>query len=57
MVTSVTEGGAQKLPKKNLRLSKPTDMTIHWKSLEEHLKRLVPKRYKSIFVYFGSKTL
>jgi hypothetical protein len=34
MVTSVTKGGTQKLAKK-LRLSKPTDMTIHWKALEE----------------------
>jgi hypothetical protein len=25
----------------NLRLSKPTDMTIHWKALEEHI-RMVP---------------
>jgi hypothetical protein len=31
MVTSVTNGP------KNLRLSKHTDMTIHWKDLEEHL--------------------
>jgi hypothetical protein len=38
MVTSVTEGGTQKLPK---RLSKHTDMTIHWKALEEHFL-LVP---------------
>jgi hypothetical protein len=36
MVTSVTKGGTQKLPT-NLRLSKHTDMTIHWKALEEHL--------------------
>jgi hypothetical protein len=35
MVTSVSKGGTQKLPK-NLRLSKRTDMTIHWKALEEH---------------------
>jgi hypothetical protein len=35
MVTSVTKGGTQKLPQ-NVRLSKQTDMTIHWKALEEH---------------------
>jgi mannitol-1-phosphate/altronate dehydrogenase len=35
MVTSVTKGGTQKMPKE-FRLSKPTDMTIHWKALEEH---------------------
>jgi hypothetical protein len=35
MVTSATKGGTQKFPKK-LRLSKPTDMTIHWKALGEH---------------------
>jgi hypothetical protein len=35
MVTSVTKGGTQKLPQ-NLRLYKPTDMTIHWQAIEEH---------------------
>jgi hypothetical protein len=30
------KGGAQKLPQIFLRLSKPTDMAIHWKDLEEH---------------------
>jgi hypothetical protein len=38
MATSVTEGGTQKLPKQNLRLPKPTDMTIHWKALEEQFR-------------------
>jgi hypothetical protein len=36
MVTSATKTGTQKLPKINLRLSAHTDMTIHWKALEEH---------------------
>jgi hypothetical protein len=38
MVTSVTKaGGTQKLPKGiKSPLLKPTDMTIHWKALEEH---------------------
>jgi hypothetical protein len=35
MVTSITEGGTQKLPKR-VRLSKHTDVTIHWKALEKH---------------------
>jgi hypothetical protein len=34
-VTSDNKGGTQKLPNK-FRLSKHTDMTIHWKALEEH---------------------
>jgi hypothetical protein len=34
MVTSVTKGRTQTLPK--LRLLKPTDMTILWKALDEH---------------------
>jgi hypothetical protein len=33
--TSVIKGRTQKLHKK-LRLSKPTDITIHWKALEEN---------------------
>jgi hypothetical protein len=36
MVTSVTKGGTQKLPKNLLRLSEITDMTIHWKALQVH---------------------
>jgi hypothetical protein len=36
MVTSVAKGGTAKLPKQ-LRLSKPTDMTIHWKALVNFL--------------------
>jgi hypothetical protein len=32
-VTSVTKGETQ-------RLSKPIDMTIHWKALEEHFLRI-----------------
>jgi hypothetical protein len=35
MVTSVTKGGIQKLPKK-IKIVQTTDMTIHWKALEEH---------------------
>jgi hypothetical protein len=35
MATSVTMAGHRNRPK-NQRLSKPTDMTIHWKALEEH---------------------
>jgi hypothetical protein len=34
MATSFTEGATHKLPKEFLL--KPTDMTIHWKALEEH---------------------
>jgi hypothetical protein len=33
MVTSVDKGGTHKLTKEFLEL---TDMTIHWKALEEH---------------------
>jgi hypothetical protein len=33
MVVSVTKGATQKLTEK---LSKPIDITIHWKALEEH---------------------
>jgi hypothetical protein len=49
MATSVTKGGTQKLPK-YLRSSKPTDMTIHWKALEEHFLT-VP----FIVVFWGGK--
>jgi hypothetical protein len=34
MVTSVTKDETQKLPTK--RLPEHTNMTIHWKALEEH---------------------
>jgi hypothetical protein len=40
-VTSVTEGGTQKLPTKVLKLLKHTDMTIHWKALEKHFLIMV----------------
>jgi hypothetical protein len=36
MVTSVTKGGTGS----KKRLSKHTDMTIHWKALEEHFLML-----------------
>jgi hypothetical protein len=36
MATSVTNGGTPKIAPKNLTLSKHTNMTIHWKGLEEH---------------------
>jgi hypothetical protein len=49
IVTSVTKGRTQKLPK---RLSKPTDMTIHWKALEEYLL-MVPS--VSQFKHFQGK--
>jgi hypothetical protein len=41
--TTLTKGGTQKScpPKKINKVSKPTDMTVHWKALEEHLL-LVP---------------
>jgi hypothetical protein len=32
-------------PQKNLRLSKPTDMTIHWKALREHFL-MVPLAFR-----------
>jgi hypothetical protein len=35
MATSVTKGVTQKLAKK-IGVSKHTNMTIHWKALEEH---------------------
>jgi hypothetical protein len=35
-VTSITNYGTQKSAK-TVRLSKPTDMTIHWKALEGHI--------------------
>jgi hypothetical protein len=35
MATSVTKGGHRNWPPK-LRLSNHTDMTIHWKGIEEH---------------------
>jgi hypothetical protein len=56
LVTSVTEGRTQKLPKNVLRVSKHTDMTIHWKGLEEHFL-MVPLvfRGKSIFRIFLRK--
>jgi hypothetical protein len=44
MVTSVTKGGTQKLLKTR-RMSKHTDMTIHWKGLEVHLL-MVPLVFK-----------
>jgi hypothetical protein len=48
MVTSVANGGTQKLP-----MSEPTNMTIHWKALEEHFL-MVPSvsRFKH---FFGGK--
>jgi hypothetical protein len=39
MVTSVTKSGTQKLPKK-CKIVEPTDMTIHWKALEEQFLML-----------------
>jgi hypothetical protein len=36
MLMSVISGGTQKLPPKIIEWSKPIDMTIHWKALDEH---------------------
>jgi hypothetical protein len=52
--TSVTKGLTQKLPKK-LRLSKPTDMTIHWKALEEHFLMVPLVFMENAFSEFFSK--
>jgi hypothetical protein len=52
MVTSVTKGGIQKLPPKILKLSKHTDMIIHWKALEVHFLT-VPLVLR--FNHFGGK--
>jgi hypothetical protein len=47
MATSVTQGQRmQKLPKK---FEKPTDMTIHWKALEEHFLMVLFLGGKCIF--------
>jgi hypothetical protein len=51
MVNSVTKGGTQK----NVRLSKPTDVTIHWKALEEHFLMVPFKVFDSSFNHFGGK--
>jgi hypothetical protein len=40
MVTSVTKRETQKVPKKLWFLKPTTDMTIHWKALEEHFLML-----------------
>jgi hypothetical protein len=45
----MTKGGTQKLPKKS-RMSKPTDMTIHWKALEEHIL-MVPFVFRFNFLW------
>jgi hypothetical protein len=42
--TSVTKSGTQKLPQ-IVRLLKHTDMTIHWKALEEHFP-MVPTIFR-----------
>jgi hypothetical protein len=49
MATSGTKGGTQKLPQ---ILLKPTDMTIHWKALEEHFL-MVPLVFR--FSHFQGK--
>jgi hypothetical protein len=46
MVTSVTKGGHRNW--QNIRLSKHTDMAIHWKALEEHFL-MVPSSLRSTF--------
>jgi hypothetical protein len=61
MVTSVTKGGYTDCPT-TLRLSKPTDMTIHRKALDEHFQmvQLVFQfifRGKMNFLIFFSKKL
>jgi hypothetical protein len=38
----------------NLRLSKPTDMTIHWKCLEEHFL-MAPSMESAFSEFFFSK--
>jgi hypothetical protein len=62
MVTSVTEGGTQKLPKK-IEDCQNTDMTIHWKGFEEHflMVQLVFRfnhlRGRNHFLNFSKKNL
>jgi RNAse (barnase) inhibitor barstar len=51
MMTSVAKGGTEKL-RQNLRLSKHTDLTIHWKALEEHFL-MVPLDFR--FNHFQEK--
>jgi hypothetical protein len=62
IATSVTEGGTQTCPK-YLRLSKYTDMTIHWKARKDHFP-MVPLVFRlnyfqggNIFSEFFSKNL
>jgi hypothetical protein len=57
MVTSVTKGGTQKLPKK-VRLSKTTDVTIRWKALEVPLVfRFNDFRVENVYSEFFSQKL
>jgi hypothetical protein len=58
MVTSVTKAGEKNCPQ-NVRLSKHTDKTIHWKAVDEHFL-MVPLvflgKIKNKFSEFFSKT-
>jgi hypothetical protein len=55
MVTSVTKVGCDTEIAKELRLLKPTNLTIHWKALEEHFL-MVPLVFHFIFCEFYQKT-
>jgi hypothetical protein len=57
MATS-QNGGAQKLRKKMYWIPKLTDMTIHWKALEEHLHSfLIHQFWENAFSEYFSKNL
>jgi hypothetical protein len=58
MITSVTKGRDTEIvpPKKHLRLSKHTDMTIHWKGLEEHFL-MVPLVFRFNHAFSGEKKI
>jgi hypothetical protein len=54
MATSdIKVGRDTEIAQKNLRLSKPTDMTIHWKGVEEHFL-MVPLVFRFIR-FWGEK--
>jgi hypothetical protein len=53
MLTFDTKGRDTEIAPKNIRLLKPTDMTIHWKALKEHFA-MVPLVF-AIHPFFGDK--
>jgi hypothetical protein len=55
-VASVTKGRTQKLPER-LTIVEVTDMTIHWKVVEEHFLMVVHFPVKNAFSEFFSKNL